>query len=141
MPGFGHRKVELRREGDQPGKRFGKRAEGLGEPIIENRFYRITFDPIKAGITSIIDRRTGRELVDAAAPYALNTYIYDHYVKDDERPINHRLILRHVPARAEVVGLERSPIDTPPLPGARRGRRRLGPQPHSALRPLALDRD
>ena len=52
-------------------------TNGAGEPILENRFYRLTVNPKTGGISSLIDRETGRELVDKAAPWPLNTYIYE----------------------------------------------------------------
>jgi alpha-mannosidase len=44
---------------------------------IENRFYRITVDVKTGGISSLIDKETGRELVDKACPWPLNTYVYE----------------------------------------------------------------
>jgi hypothetical protein len=44
--------------------------------LIESRYYRVAFDPASGGITSIIDRQSGRELVDPKAPYRLNQYLY-----------------------------------------------------------------
>jgi alpha-mannosidase len=38
---------------------------------LENEYYRITFDATRAGIGSIVDKITGRELVNATSPYAL----------------------------------------------------------------------
>ena len=43
---------------------------------LESRFYRVAFDPVAGGITSIVDKESGRELVDAKAPYRLNQYLY-----------------------------------------------------------------
>ena len=44
---------------------------------IENRFYRVEVDPKTGGITSLFDKELGRELVDPACPWPLNTYIYE----------------------------------------------------------------
>ena len=43
---------------------------------IESNFYRITFDPATGGITSVLDKETNTELVDAKAPYRFNEYLY-----------------------------------------------------------------
>jgi hypothetical protein len=48
-----------------------------GEPILENRYYRMTVNPKTGGITSLVDKETGRELVDKTCPWPLNTYIYE----------------------------------------------------------------
>jgi alpha-mannosidase len=44
---------------------------------IENRFYRVKVDPRTGGIASLFDKELGRELVDPACPWPLNTYIYE----------------------------------------------------------------
>ncbi len=49
---------------------------GSGVPILENRFYRVEFDPITGGIKCLYDKDLKRELVDQSAPYRLNQYIY-----------------------------------------------------------------
>jgi hypothetical protein len=52
---------------------------GRGEPqsnIIENKFYRLTFDPTRAALKSLYDKELGRELIDPASPYLANEYLY-----------------------------------------------------------------
>jgi hypothetical protein len=44
--------------------------------LIENRFYRVEFDPATGGIVSIRDKELGRELVDRKAQFQLNQYVY-----------------------------------------------------------------
>jgi alpha-mannosidase len=44
---------------------------------IENRFYRVKVDPKTGGILSLFDKELGRELVDPACPWPLNTYVYE----------------------------------------------------------------
>lgn len=46
---------------------------------IESRYYRVTVNPEKGGISSIYDKTLGKELVDANAPYALDQYVYAGY--------------------------------------------------------------
>jgi hypothetical protein len=43
---------------------------------IENDFYRVTVDPARGGVTSILDKQMNREIVDAHSPYLLNQYLY-----------------------------------------------------------------
>jgi len=43
---------------------------------IENRFYKITINPTTGAVQSLFDKELGRELVDAAAPYGVNEYVY-----------------------------------------------------------------
>jgi hypothetical protein len=49
---------------------------------IENEFFRVTLDPDRCGLRSVIDKRTGRELVDARSPYALGQYLYQRLDAD-----------------------------------------------------------
>jgi len=50
-----------------------------GAGTLENKFYRITFDPATGGISSILDKELNRELVDQAAPQKFNQYLYQRF--------------------------------------------------------------
>ena len=56
----------------------GQATARIGENTIENRFYKIAMDPVTGGLSSIVDKETGQELVDLKAPYSLNQYIYEN---------------------------------------------------------------
>ncbi len=49
---------------------------------IENEFLRVTLDPARCGVRSIVDKRTGRELVNSQSPYALGQYLYERFDTD-----------------------------------------------------------
>ena len=49
---------------------------------IENEFLRVTLDPARCGIRSIVCKRTGRELVNTQSPYALGQYLYERFDAD-----------------------------------------------------------
>ena len=70
MPALGCRAVRLEAGGTVPA---AAPADGT---TIESRFYRITFDPATGGMTSIFDKELDRELLDTAAPYRANQYLY-----------------------------------------------------------------
>ena len=70
VPACGYRVLKL----GPPGQR--RKAESAEGNVIESRAYRIKFDSASGGIASIIDKDSGRELVDAKAPYRLNEYLY-----------------------------------------------------------------
>ena len=53
------------------------RADGL-----ENEFFRVTLDPARCGVRSVIHKRTGRELVNTRSPYALGQYLYERFDAD-----------------------------------------------------------
>jgi Glycosyl hydrolases family 38 N-terminal domain/Glycosyl hydrolases family 38 C-terminal domain len=46
---------------------------------LSNEFFEVTYDPKQALISSIVDLRTGRELVNPEALAGVNEYIYDTY--------------------------------------------------------------
>ena len=50
---------------------------GTAGGTIENRYYRVTVDPKTGGLSSILDKETGRELVDKSCPWPVNAYIYE----------------------------------------------------------------
>ncbi len=47
--------------------------------VLENKYYRLVFDPKTGGITSIFDKELKRELVDQEAPATFNEYLYQRY--------------------------------------------------------------
>lgn len=77
VPSIGYKTYGLRP--DDPG-----RAELSGhdpalradENGIENEYYRLRLDPATGAVTSIVDKRTGRELVDQDSAFGLNQFVY-----------------------------------------------------------------
>jgi alpha-mannosidase len=51
-------------------------AVSLSEGQMENEFYRVIIDPKSGGLQSILDKETGRELIDAESEYRLGELIY-----------------------------------------------------------------
>jgi len=70
VPACGYRVLKLKAQAERP------KAEPAEGTAIESRFYRVAFDPAAGAVTSIQDKQTGRELVDAKAPYRANQYLY-----------------------------------------------------------------
>lgn len=50
---------------------------------IENAFYKIQLDPARGAIASVIEKRTGRELVNKASEYGFGQYLYERFSKKD----------------------------------------------------------
>jgi len=46
---------------------------------LENAFFKLTLDPAKGAISSLVDKRTGREWVDAAEPRGLGSYLNERF--------------------------------------------------------------
>jgi hypothetical protein len=49
---------------------------------IENRFFRVKLDSSRMAIVSLLDKRSGRELVDRSSPYALGQFLYERFDND-----------------------------------------------------------
>ncbi len=79
VPAMGYAVFSVRPgEGDaRKPKAETARPNDAGHPVLESRFYRLAVDPKTGGISSLIDKETGRELVDPSSPWKLNTYIYE----------------------------------------------------------------
>ena len=57
-------------------------ASEIKRTCIENEFFRVTLDPARCGIRSIVCKKTGRELVNTQSPYALGQYLYERFDAD-----------------------------------------------------------
>jgi hypothetical protein len=76
VPACGYRVLRCGPRADVPSATEPAEAGSRAGTKIESRFYRVTFDPATGAITSLVDKELGRELVDPAAPYPLNQYLY-----------------------------------------------------------------
>ena len=72
VPAMGFKAYGIRRY-DPAAHRANETLDG---DTLENEFYRLTVDPRTGGLKSLYDKTAQRELLDAAAPYALNEYLY-----------------------------------------------------------------
>lgn len=60
----------------------------LGEgTVIETRFYRAEVDPTRGGVVSLVDVRTGRELIDQDAAHGLGAILIDRVPADSSHPM------------------------------------------------------
>ena len=65
-----------------PAKGAARENVSANAMCIENELLRVTLDPARCGIKSIVDKRSGRELVNAQSPYALGQYLYERFDAD-----------------------------------------------------------
>jgi alpha-mannosidase len=49
---------------------------------LDTRFYRVTFDLKRGAIASLVEKASGRELVDQSSPYALGQYLHERFSLD-----------------------------------------------------------
>ncbi|HUT93581.1 MAG TPA: glycoside hydrolase family 38 C-terminal domain-containing protein [Thermoguttaceae bacterium] len=50
---------------------------------IENKYFRVRVDPQRGVVTSLVDKQSGRELVDASSRYGLGQYLYERFDADN----------------------------------------------------------
>ena len=58
-------------------------AGDVTENRVENRFFKVVFDPSRGCIKSIVNKETGRELVDASAPHGFGQYLYQQFSRKE----------------------------------------------------------
>lgn len=74
IPAMGYKEYAIRSLKNVPNEiHESKEASGL---IAESPWYKLTIDPETGGIKSLIDRKTGEQLVDKNGKYSLNEYLY-----------------------------------------------------------------
>jgi len=56
--------------------------------VVENRFFKITIDSERGTASSIVDKRSGTELVDSQSKYGFGQYLYERF---DKNNIDHYL--------------------------------------------------
>ncbi|TAJ15485.1 hypothetical protein DMA11_00925 [Marinilabiliaceae bacterium JC017] len=50
--------------------------------LLENAYLKVTIDPVKGGLQSVIDKTTGREMVDQKSEYAFGAFLYERFSKE-----------------------------------------------------------
>ncbi|MCO5221963.1 MAG: hypothetical protein M9947_10345 [Thermomicrobiales bacterium] len=92
LPSLGYARFDL-----VAGEPAGAVAQAGSASTLESPFYTVTIDPSAGFITSIVDKESGRELVDASAAHGFNEYIYDRYTSAPE--------FNHLSGRIEALDL------------------------------------
>ena len=54
-------------------------SQPTSELVLSSAAFQVELDAKRGGIASLVDRRSGRELVDQASPYALGQYLYERF--------------------------------------------------------------
>jgi len=53
------------------------------QDIIENEYFKIIIDRIKGGLGSVIDKRSGREMVKSGSEYVFGGYVYERFSREN----------------------------------------------------------
>lgn len=75
VPPMGYRTYTVSEEQPQPLDIVADAEKG----VIESAFFRAKLDPARGRIVSLVDKRTGRELVDEKAPQGFGQYLYQRF--------------------------------------------------------------
>ncbi|MBN8457505.1 MAG: hypothetical protein J0M04_06695 [Verrucomicrobia bacterium] len=62
----------------------------LSDKPLETAHFKITFDLTRGGISSLVEKATGRELVDKASPYALGQFLHERFSEAQTWDYYHR---------------------------------------------------
>ena len=79
IPPLGYRTYVISNEKTEPDGLLADETSG----VIESAYFKATLDPKRGRIASLIDKRTGRELVDATAPQGFGQYFYERFSRSN----------------------------------------------------------
>lgn len=57
----------------------GRSDQSSSKTTLDTPFYQATFDLKRGGLASLVDKQTGRELVDQASPYSLGQFLHERF--------------------------------------------------------------
>ncbi len=66
---------------------------------IQNGTFRLEFDPARGVVTSLVDKRSGRELVDKTSKYGFGQYLYERFDEENIKAF-FKAYLKHIPGWA-----------------------------------------
>ncbi len=69
-------------------------ALNVEKGILENGIFRVTVDPERGGVRSVIEKRTGRELVNQSSPLLLGQYLYERFGREQTQDFGRKYITR-----------------------------------------------
>lgn len=79
VPPLGYRTYVISNDKTEPDGLHTDENEG----VIESAFFKATLDPKRGRIASLIDKRSGRELVDADTPQGFGQYFYERFARSN----------------------------------------------------------
>ena len=91
----------------------GDKAEGnlIGDAdsaTIQSGAFCLKFDPSRGVVTSLVDKRSGRELVDATSKYGFGQYLYERFDEENIKAF-FTAYLKHIPGWAPHFGRGKMP--------------------------------
>lgn len=104
IPGLGYVRLDVR-AADASVEDAGPRPLSGGDgtaPVLENEYLRVEYDTARSCIASIVDRTTGRELVNKDSVVGFDQYVYDEYTTAGG--FNHQSNKTSTSTRQELLG-------------------------------------
>ena len=86
VPALGYRTYHLGSAAFKPPSRQADDRQAT----LENAFFKAAFDPARGTIRSLVDKRTGRELVDSFLAHGFGQYLYKHSMTGRSRVSSRR---------------------------------------------------
>jgi alpha-mannosidase len=79
VPGLGYRTyVPAEPERDRDPRRHRAQADPVAGTL-ENEHFRVVLDPVRGVLRSVVERRSGREWVDAASAHGFGAFLYERF--------------------------------------------------------------
>jgi alpha-mannosidase len=79
LPPLGYRTYVISNDKTEPDGLHADENAG----VIESAFFKATLDPKRGRIASLVDKRSGRQLVDADAPQGFGQYFYERFARSN----------------------------------------------------------
>ena len=79
IPAMGYKTCEIR---VGSGSTHAPETSGWDGRCLENEYYRLEFDTVKGGVSSVFDKELGVELLDKDAPWSLGEIVYEDLLGD-----------------------------------------------------------
>jgi alpha-mannosidase len=80
VPAMGYKSYLLTRSNNSTGS--GLRLKNA-ENVIENEFLKVTIDRTRGGVGSIIEKKSGREIVKPGSEYVFGGYVYERFSREN----------------------------------------------------------
>ncbi len=76
-PQADQREVEF--PGAEPGRVAQAKSESIDAGLIESPFFKLILDPARGTVRSLVEKRSGRELIDPQAGWGFGQYVYERF--------------------------------------------------------------
>jgi len=73
VPASGYKTISLDRSDESVG------TSGSDKTTLDTRFFKVVVDLKRGGIVSLVDKKTGKELVDTSSPYAIGQFLHERF--------------------------------------------------------------